>query len=86
LSRGPRSDGYARSQRCGTTSSKNESGSYYQRKESQRGAPPNQAKGTTLMVRTMIESMCPFFIVRHVDGTIAFYADKLGFETSYKEP
>jgi len=38
------------------------------------------------MVRTMIESMCPFFIVRHVDGTIAFYADKLGFETSYKEP
>ena len=38
------------------------------------------------MVRAMIESMCPFFIVRHVDGTIAFYTDKLGFETSYKEP
>ncbi len=38
------------------------------------------------MVRTMIESRCPFFIVSHVDRTIAFYTYKLGFETSYKEP
>jgi catechol 2,3-dioxygenase-like lactoylglutathione lyase family enzyme len=50
------------------------------------GIQLNQAKGTMFMVRTMIESMCPFFIVHHVDATIAFYADKLGFETSYKEP
>ena len=38
------------------------------------------------MVRPMIESMCPFFTVSHVPRTIAFYADKLGFQTSYKEP
>ena len=38
------------------------------------------------MVRTMIESMCPFFIVGHVNRTIAFYADKPGFESTYKEP
>ena len=38
------------------------------------------------MVRTTIESMCPFFIVRRVDATIAFYTDKLGFKTSYQEP
>jgi catechol 2,3-dioxygenase-like lactoylglutathione lyase family enzyme len=69
------------------TSSKDVAGSYYQRKESQRVMPPpNQAKGSTLMQRTMIESMCPFFIVSHVDRTIAFYTYKLGFETSYKEP
>jgi catechol 2,3-dioxygenase-like lactoylglutathione lyase family enzyme len=34
----------------------------------------------------MIESMCPFFIVSHVPRTVAFYADKLGFETSFQEP
>ena len=38
------------------------------------------------MVRTMIQSMCPFFIVNHVEATIAFYTDKLGFETGYREP
>ena len=38
------------------------------------------------MVRPMIESMCPFFIVSRVDQTIAFYTDRLGFETRYKEP
>jgi catechol 2,3-dioxygenase-like lactoylglutathione lyase family enzyme len=38
------------------------------------------------MVRPVIESMCPFFIVSNVSKTIAFYADKLGFETNYKEP
>jgi len=36
------------------------------------------------MVRSMIESMCPFFIVSHVSRTIAFYTDKLGFQPSYK--
>lgn len=38
------------------------------------------------MARPMIESMCPFFIVSNVPQTIAFYVDKLGFETNYKEP
>ena len=38
------------------------------------------------MVRSMIESMCPFFIVSQVDRTISFYADKLGFEVKYKQP
>jgi catechol 2,3-dioxygenase-like lactoylglutathione lyase family enzyme len=38
------------------------------------------------MPRPMIGSMCPFFIVSHVPSTIAFYVDRLGFETNYKEP
>jgi catechol 2,3-dioxygenase-like lactoylglutathione lyase family enzyme len=38
------------------------------------------------MARPMIESMCPFFIVSNVPQTITFYADKLGFDTSYTEP
>jgi catechol 2,3-dioxygenase-like lactoylglutathione lyase family enzyme len=38
------------------------------------------------MVRPVIESMCPFFIVSNVPQTIAFYTDRLGFDTSYKEP
>jgi catechol 2,3-dioxygenase-like lactoylglutathione lyase family enzyme len=38
------------------------------------------------MVRPKIESMCPFFIVGNVERTIAFYTDRLGFETRYKEP
>jgi catechol 2,3-dioxygenase-like lactoylglutathione lyase family enzyme len=33
-----------------------------------------------------LERMCPFFIVSGVDRTIAFYRDKLGFETQYQEP
>jgi catechol 2,3-dioxygenase-like lactoylglutathione lyase family enzyme len=37
------------------------------------------------MSRPMIESMCPFFIVSRVEETIAFYKDRLGFETMYKE-
>jgi catechol 2,3-dioxygenase-like lactoylglutathione lyase family enzyme len=28
----------------------------------------------------------PFFIVSNVDQTIAFYRDKLGFETRFLEP
>ncbi len=38
------------------------------------------------MTRPEIEAICPFFIVSHVDQTIAFYRDKLGFETRYQEP
>ena len=38
------------------------------------------------MAAPTIESMCPFFIVSHVPGSMAFYADKLGFETRYSEP
>ncbi|HEX4860628.1 MAG TPA: VOC family protein [Rhizomicrobium sp.] len=33
-----------------------------------------------------IESMSPFFIVRDVSKTIAFYTGKLGFETRHQEP
>lgn len=32
------------------------------------------------------EHISPFFIVSNVDQTIAFYRDKLGFETRYQEP
>jgi len=51
-----------------------------------KSTEPHPTKGTMLMVRTMIQSMCPFFIVNHVEATIAFYTDKLGFETGYREP
>jgi catechol 2,3-dioxygenase-like lactoylglutathione lyase family enzyme len=33
-----------------------------------------------------LERMCPFFIVSSVDQTIAFYRDKLGFETWHQQP
>jgi hypothetical protein len=38
------------------------------------------------MTPAIIESMCPFFIVHHVDATIACYVNKLGFERRYQEP
>lgn len=38
------------------------------------------------MARPAIESMCPFFIVSHVATIMAFYEEKLGFETQYREP
>lgn len=38
------------------------------------------------MARQTLEKMCPFFIVSGVDQTIAFYRDKLGFETWHQEP
>jgi catechol 2,3-dioxygenase-like lactoylglutathione lyase family enzyme len=33
-----------------------------------------------------LERMCPFFIVGEVDRTIAFYSERLGFETWHKAP
>jgi catechol 2,3-dioxygenase-like lactoylglutathione lyase family enzyme len=38
------------------------------------------------MTRPIIEKMCPFFIVSGVDQSIAFYRDRLGFETWFREP
>jgi catechol 2,3-dioxygenase-like lactoylglutathione lyase family enzyme len=38
------------------------------------------------MTRPILERMCPFFIVSNVAQSIAFYRDKLGFETWYQEP
>jgi catechol 2,3-dioxygenase-like lactoylglutathione lyase family enzyme len=32
------------------------------------------------------EHISPFFIVSNVDQTIAFYRDKLGFETRFQQP
>jgi catechol 2,3-dioxygenase-like lactoylglutathione lyase family enzyme len=32
------------------------------------------------------EGISPFFIVSNVDQTIAFYRDKLGFETRFRQP
>jgi catechol 2,3-dioxygenase-like lactoylglutathione lyase family enzyme len=37
------------------------------------------------VTRPVLEGMCPFFIVSHVPRTIAFYCDKLGFETRFQE-
>ncbi|WP_446745509.1 hypothetical protein [Silvibacterium acidisoli] len=33
-----------------------------------------------------LERMCPFFIVSDVEQTIAFYANKLGFEIWNQQP
>ena len=38
------------------------------------------------MTRAATQAISPFFIVGNVDRTIAFYRDKLGFETRYREP
>lgn len=38
------------------------------------------------MTRARIAGICPFFIVRNVSRTIAFYGEKLGFEAMYLEP
>jgi catechol 2,3-dioxygenase-like lactoylglutathione lyase family enzyme len=38
------------------------------------------------MERAATEHISPFFIVSNVDQTIAFYRDKLGFETRFQEP
>ncbi len=39
-----------------------------------------------LMTRPNTPGISPFFIVSNVDQTIAFYCDKLGFETRFREP
>ena len=39
-----------------------------------------------LMTRPSTQAISPFFIVSNVDQTIAFYRDKLGFETRFQEP
>ncbi len=38
------------------------------------------------MERAATQHISPFFIVSNVDQTIAFYRDKLGFETRFQEP
>ena len=37
-------------------------------------------------VRTKLGSVAPFFIVRDIEPSIAFYVDKLGFTCSFKGP
>ncbi|HET9790457.1 MAG TPA: VOC family protein [Candidatus Angelobacter sp.] len=38
------------------------------------------------MTRPATQAISPCFIVSNVDETIAFYRDKLGFETRFREP
>lgn len=38
------------------------------------------------MTRPATTAISPFFIVSNVDRTIAFYREKLGFETTFREP
>ena len=38
------------------------------------------------MTRPATTAISPFFIVSNVDRTIAFYREKLGFETTFQEP
>jgi catechol 2,3-dioxygenase-like lactoylglutathione lyase family enzyme len=38
------------------------------------------------MERAHIGGISPFFIVNDVEQSLAFYCDKLGFETRFKEP
>jgi len=44
------------------------------------------AAGRTFMARPTTTAISPLFIVGNVDRTIAFYRDKLGFETTFQEP
>ena len=39
-----------------------------------------------LMKRPKTQGISPFFIVSNLGQTIAFYRDKLGFETRFQEP
>jgi catechol 2,3-dioxygenase-like lactoylglutathione lyase family enzyme len=39
-----------------------------------------------LTMRAATTAISPFFIVSNVERTIAFYCDKLGFETTFQEP
>jgi catechol 2,3-dioxygenase-like lactoylglutathione lyase family enzyme len=38
------------------------------------------------MTRPTIQSISPSFIVSNAEQTIAFYRDKLGFETRFQQP
>ena len=38
------------------------------------------------MARSAVEHISPFFIVSDVDRSVAFYRDKLGFETRFEQP
>jgi catechol 2,3-dioxygenase-like lactoylglutathione lyase family enzyme len=38
------------------------------------------------MTRPATTAISPFFIVSNVDQTMAFYREKLGFETTFQEP
>ena len=38
------------------------------------------------MTRATTQAISPFFIVSNVDQTVAFYRDKLGFETRFQQP
>lgn len=38
------------------------------------------------MTRATTSAISPFFIVSNVEQTIAFYCNKLGFETRFKDP
>ena len=44
-----------------------------------------RARASILMTRPNTPAISPFFIVSNVDQTIAFYRDKLGFETRLRE-
>lgn len=39
-----------------------------------------------ITTRTQVQGISPFFIVTDVNQTIAFYRDKLGFETRFQQP
>ena len=38
------------------------------------------------MTRTTTAAISPFFIVSDVDQTVGFYCERLGFETTFREP
>jgi len=41
---------------------------------------------SALMIRPNLDAISPSFIVSNVEQTIAFYQEKLGFETRFREP
>src|SRR4029453_15392356 len=42
--------------------------------------------GVADMVQASISGISPFFIVNHVPSSLAFYRDRLGFETTFHGP
>jgi catechol 2,3-dioxygenase-like lactoylglutathione lyase family enzyme len=58
----------------------------FQFRKSGTGVSLGGREGDEHMAAPMLERMCPNFIVSNVDQTIAFYRDKLGFESWHQEP
>ena len=51
-----------------------------------RSRPRNRGKDGRQRPRGPVAGISPFFIVRHVPASLAFYRDRLGFEITFQGP